>query len=761
MEFDIYFYAIIILAGIAVFDLVVGVSNDAVNFLNSAIGSKVAPRHIILIVASFGIMAGVCFSSGMMEVARKGIFHPQFFTMPELLTLFMAVMIADIIVLDLFNTYGMPTSTTVSIVFELLGAALALSVLKLLMSGEGLAQLDKYINSAKALSIIGGILLSVVVAFTCGMIVQFIARLLFTFDYAKNLRSFGGLWGGLSMACILMFIFLKGAKGATFIPAELSALIKNNLTSVFLGVFATCALVLQGLVSVFKVNIFKPIVLFGTFSLALAFAANDLVNFIGVPVAGYHAYSVAQVAADPLTIGMDGLAGKVPSSWGLILFAGAVMVLALWFSRKAWGVTETEVSLSSHNDEDERFESIALSRGIVRSLTYSSDAIVKLIPRPIRKIVRRRFDRRSVHQDVLTENAPPFDLLRASTNLMVASIVISFATSLKLPLSTTYVTFMVAMGTSLADRAWGRETAVYRVSGVLTVIGGWFMTAILASFIAAVFCTVMFFTSAVGALALLALAGYILYKTHAVHRSQAEKREQDQIYNLKKITDASESVNITFSQAAYLVERIRENVRGSLSALCTNNRPELKIYYKFRLEIRAYANIIAANTFKSMRLLHIKSLAKETDYPMIISCLQALGDSYRDITRRSYQHVRDSHKGLLSVQMKELAKVEAQLYEILSEVQKHLERSGTVDLESLEQKHSEIKELVDQLTVLQNKRIHERSSKTRLSILYFALMGDMLRMARQSLRLLEIFEDALLVTGESDTVTLVAEARTS
>ena len=512
MEQNIFFAVVLILAGIAVLDLIVGVSNDAVNFLNSAIGSAVATRRTILIVASLGLLAGVLFSSGLMEVARKGIFNPQFFTMPELMMLFGAVMIADVLILDFFNSHGLPTSTTVSIVFELLGAAVVLSLIKIILTGGEFSDLAGYINSAKALTIIGGIFLSILVAFAAGALIQFVARLLFTFKIEKSLVLFGGLWGGLCMASIALFILLKGAKGATFITPEVSATIKTNLPELFFSVFVVSGLLFQVLLSVFRVNILKPIVLIGTFSLALAFAANDLVNFIGVPVASFHAYSAAYATESPLTVSMDMLSKKVPSSNGLLLLSGLIMMLGLWLSRKARSVTQTELRLSSQAKENERFEPFVLSRVLVSVFSTLSRVTLLFIPNSVLRFVDRRYSKQGVPTSML-----PFDLVRASTNLMVASVLISFATSLKLPLSTTYVTFMVAMGTSFADRAWENNSAAHRVAGVLMVIGGWFVTALVAFSLAGLFVTIIYFGGIVAGALLLAFAGVTLFKTRRIH----------------------------------------------------------------------------------------------------------------------------------------------------------------------------------------------------------------------------------------------------
>jgi len=411
MPTEFFVVAIVILIAFAAFDLMVGVSNDAVNFLNSAIGSKVAPIHIIMFIASLGILAGVTFSGGMMEVARKGIFHPQFFTMPEMLTIFLAVMLTDIILLDLFNTFGLPTSTTVSIVFELLGGAVAVSVLKIVSESGSISSLGEYINTAKAMMIIFGILLSVIVAFTFGAIIQFFTRLFFSFDYVPRLKYLGGLWGGVAMSSIFYFILVKGSKGATFLTPETADYIKNNSWSI----------------------------IFWAFALAMAFAANDLVNFIGVPLAGLASYNAAMVSDSPLTLSMGVLAKKVPTDTYLLLFAGGIMVATLWLSKKSRTVTQTELSLGQQDEGTERFESIWVARVMVRIWLNMLDTIKPFIPQLIRNGISKRMDPKNA--PLKSEDGTSFDLMRASVNLMVASGCISYATSQKLPLSMYFMGF--------------------------------------------------------------------------------------------------------------------------------------------------------------------------------------------------------------------------------------------------------------------------------------------------------------------------------
>jgi len=415
-------FAIVVLFALAISDLIVGVSNDAVNFLNSSIGSRVAPRTVIMVIASLGMLAGVMFSSGMMEVARKGIFHPQFFTMPELMTIFLAVMLTDIILLDLYNTFGLPTSTTVSIVFELLGAAVAVSLLKISQAGAPFREVVNYINTGKALAIIFGILLSVVVAFVVGALVQIATRLLFTFDYERRLKRYGALWGGAALASIIYFILIKGAKGASFITPETLAWIKGHSGLILLASFAFFTVLLQLLMILTRVHVLKVVVLVGTFALAMAFAANDLVNFIGVPLAGLAAYSEAGAAADPMTVTMEALQQPVQSNTVFLLIAGLIMVVTLWLSRKARTVTRTEVRLGRQEEGYERFESTALSRAVVRLVSSVVETGGRLAPSAIRRWANGRLDRSEFRPPPAADGTvPSFDLVRAAVNLMVAS----------------------------------------------------------------------------------------------------------------------------------------------------------------------------------------------------------------------------------------------------------------------------------------------------------------------------------------------------
>ncbi len=726
----------------AVVDLVVGVSNDAVNFLNSSIGSKAAPFSIIMVVASLGIFAGVTFSGGMMEVARKGIFHPSFFTMPDLLTIFLAVMMTDILLLDLFNTHGLPTSTTVSIVFELLGAAVALSVIKINASPDNNMALWDYINTAKAITIVGGILLSIIVAFISGAVAQFISRMIFTFDYTRRLKRYGALWGGVAMTAITFFILVKGAKGTTFMSAETVNWINKNSLTIMAGLFIASAIIFQILISFFKVNILKPIVLIGTFALAMAFAANDLVNFIGVPLAGLNAFQSAIASSNPLHVTMEALNHKVHSQTYIMLLAGLVMVITLCVSKKARSVTETEIRLGQQDEGTEKFESIWLSRRIVSLFDSLLETVSSAAPETLKKIIVRRLSPAGEAGVVSTAEKPCFDLLRASVNLMVASAVVSFATSMKLPLSTTYVTFMVAMGTSFSDQAWGRESAVYRVTGVLTVIGGWFMTAFIAFIVAFIFANILSYLKIPGFFILAVFAVYMIRKNHRTHKQHEKNKKDMKIYNLHDVKDFHESVSQTFDHLAFLLMEIRKSLDIVFDALFDEDLDRLR---QERMQTRHFqksTNIIIANIFKVLRLLSKEDDKVSYNYYQIIRRLQKLTDGHRDIVIRASMHVGNHHKGLLNEQILELKEIKKVFLNNFLLVETSFRNKEIVDCQDAVEQFLYLRELVDDYNENQIERIRNDSSKTRLSILFYAISGNCVMMAKQNVKLLDIFNES-------------------
>lgn len=740
---ELYIGAILILAALAISDLIVGVSNDAVNFLNSSIGSKVAPRHVIMIIASLGMLAGVTFSKGMMEVARKGIFHPELFNMPELMMIFLAVMLTDVLLLDLYNTFGLPTSTTVSIVFELLGAAVAVSLVKISQAGEGFSSLINYINTAKALAIISGILLSVAVAFICGAVFQFLSRLLFTFQFAKRLKRYGGIWGGLALSIIIYFILIKGAKGSAIITPETLTWIKSNTGLLLLFSFLICAFILQVMLLFTKINILKPIVLIGTFALAMAFAANDLVNFIGVPLAGLNSYQVAQATADPLTTPMTALQKAVPSNIHFLLLAGIIMAVTLWFSRKARTVTATEINLGRQAEGVERFGSTFISRTVVRMFTSLADGTRKIVPKSWLKRLENRFDISKAEVPVTAEtDAPSFDLVRASVNLMVASAIISMATSMKLPLSTTYVTFMVAMGSSFSDRAWGRDSAVYRVTGVFTVIGGWFLTAFMAFTFAAIFAFAIFYLRAAGAIAIMALGGFFILRNHRLHKKRAQDIQASEIFNLKKVKDGKYAISTTFEHAGYFLKEVARVLSDAYEGLATQDRTVLKKVKKESKKIQGWANIIVANVFKTLRLLQKEDPGYTGKYAQAVSVLQEIAECQRDAVRRAHSHVDNNHKPMLPVQLAELKQILDVVVKVLQETASAMMDKEVANCKAIG-KHKETMALLGEKSdENQVKRIQDETSKTRLSILFYGIIRDSNLVVEQTLNLLNIFRDS-------------------
>jgi phosphate/sulfate permease len=740
MEF--YIFAVAILFTIALMDLIVGVSNDAVNFLNSSVGSAVASRRMILMIASLGILAGVTFSSGMMEVARKGIFAPRFFTMSELMVIFLAVMITDIVLLDMFNTFGLPTSTTVSIIFELLGAAIAVSLMKMFQTGQSFLALAEYINTGRVLAIISGILLSVAIAFVCGAVAQFLTRILFTFNYQKKLKRYGGLWGGLSLTMITFFMVIKGARGASFITAPMLEWIEANTLTLLVGGFILFSLLFQALLLFTRINILKPIVLAGTFALAMAFAANDLVNFIGVPLAGLHAYLVAMASATPLTISMEALEAPVHTNTMILLAAGGVMVATLWLSRKAHTVTKTEVSLGRQEEGLERFDSTQLSRIIVRMVLRPLDAIPTIFPAGVRRWVRKRFDAAG-HRPAPGYNGiiPEFDLLRASVNLMVASALVAWATSMRLPLSTTYVTFMVAMGTSLADRAWGRESAVYRVTGVLTVIGGWFFTALMAFTVALFFALTMGYFKSIGLLLLLILAGYVIFRNLKVYTRREKASKNLEMLDMKLVTDAEYAVRTSFEHSGRFLSAVRMDLETCFDGILTQNRRQLKQLRRETSYIQKWSNTIVANIFKTLRLLNRRDLQSADRYSYVIAALQEIAESLRDVILRCHVHTANQHAGLLPEQKKELQNVRKSVDALLAETAHILLNRQAFEYREVAAHFVQLQEFVRECDKHQIGRIRSGASKTRLSILFYGINNSCLKIGEHTLHLLTIFNE--------------------
>lgn len=722
---ELFFVIVVLLFFLAITDLIVGVSNDAVNFLNSAIGSKVASRNTIMIVASIGIVIGATFASGMMEVARKGIFNPQFFSFSEVMFIFLAVMLTDIILLDLFNTFGLPTSTTVSIVFELLGASVAMAIIKITGNGEGLSALSTYINSSSALTIILGIFLSVGVAFTIGALIQYLTRLLFTFNYEKRIRWVGVVWSGIALAAIAYFLLIKGLKGASFIPAGFKAWTAEN-TLLLLIISAAITTLLSFVLHILKINILRMVVLAGTFSLAMAFAGNDLVNFIGVPLAGFESYNAwSGSGSDPDSFMMTILASKYPAKTYMLLIAGAIMVITLWLSRKAQSVTETEVNLGRQSEGLERFRSNKLSRGIVRLGNRLARRTGKALSGQWQKKIEASFEplayrprKGEKHYD-----PPAFDLVRASVNLTVASILIAIATSYKLPLSTTYVSFMVAMGTSLSDRAWGRDSAVYRVAGVLNVIGGWFMTAFSAFTVAGLFAWLLFKFEgwAVGGLLIVALA--FIINTFFYHR-RAEKKKQ-RIRDAQRQAGDMPAEEVILSTADNISEElnvIRDGYLLTIEGLRDEDLKKLNQAKEVMQRLQTNNEEFKYTFYGSIRRIKEKSAEGSRTFLLAYDLEQDIVQSATFIVDSAHQHVNDVLLPLTDEQNQAMGKV----YQMVND---YLDRSSTMirsrnfdDFEQLIADKAPVFDQIEALLARQAEGIKGETYSARNSILFFSLL---------------------------------------
>jgi len=737
------YYLIIVgvLFVLAISDLIVGVSNDAVNFLNSAIGSKVAKRHWILLVASAGVLVGSVFSSGMMEVARKGVFYPQNFFFNEMMIIFLAVMITDVIVLDFFNTYGMPTSTTVSLVFELLGSAVAVSIYKIMgTEGETIAHLGKYINSGKALAIISGILSSVVVAFVVGMVVQYIARLLFSFNYQKNIKYVGSIWGGFAMTAITYFIVVKGLKGSSLASTDVLAYVKSHTSSIMLYSFIGWTLLLQLLHVLLKFNPLRFIVLTGTFALALAFAGNDLVNFIGVSMAGLKAYQIHLANPDiaPDALRMTDFAGKVSTNSIYLLIAGFVMIITLWLSRKARKVTETSVDLARQDVGIERFGSTQFSRIIVRIARRFAMMVDKITPAFIRKFVSKQFDTSKAPKYSNPKEAPAFDLVRASVNLVMASILISFATSLKLPLSTTYVTFMVAMGTSLSDKAWGRESAVYRITGVITVIAGWFFTAFITFTIAFLIATALYYGKIPAFIILILVAFGLIIKSNFLNRKKEKTEELDE-----EINDQSIVIKCSNDLRKYLKDSIKVFNR-TVDGLTTENRKLLKEVNQEVSDLNMEAKNMKYNVFNVLKQLEADSIETGHYYVQVIDYLRELAHSLEFISNPSLQHVENQHKGLTLEQANELKSLSVQLSGLFDDILAMIKNNDYTSVPDAIEKQQEILNNLNKIRKKQVKRIKRGETGTRNSVLYLGLLNEIKNLLLHTINILKSQRDFIL-----------------
>lgn len=747
---EIYLILVVVLFALAISDLIVGVSNDAVNFLNSAVGSKAAPKWLIFGVASLGVVVGATFSSGMMEVARKGIFNPDMFVFSEIIIIFLAVMITDVILLDMFNTFGMPTSTTVSIVFELLGSAVAVSAVKIKNLALPSSAMGDYINSEKALLIIAGILLSVVIAFTVGAIIQWITRLLFSFKYNKRFSRFGSIYGGLAIAIITYFMIIKGAKGASFMSESTVAFINHNMLIIMVASFFGWTFLLQILRWLFKIDILKIIVLVGTFALAMAFAGNDLVNFIGVPLAGFEsfkAWAASGVAADGFT--MEMLSGKVKTPTSLLLIAGLIMVVTLILSRKAQSVVKTSIDLSRQNEGNERFGSSALSRMLVRSSVRFSEISKIIIPERISQSIQKQFEPLPENENISIADRPAFDKLRAASNLIVASILISIGTSLTLPLSTTYVTFMVAMGTSLADRAWGRESAVFRISGVFAVIGGWFLTAMIAFAVSYVVARLLVWGGFYAIFAMAVIAIVIIIRTQIAFRNKSKKEKEeddepiDQNINttvvLEKCNNNTVKAIINTSKAYFLC----------FEGFFGNDRQQLKLARKENESFNNKAKKLKNNVYKNIYKLQKDSVDTGHFYVQVVDYLREMAHSLNFIIEPVYNHFENKHKPFDKDQINDFTVFHSELNEFFNYALHMLKEKQFEKIDDLIKKRDLLLLQLKELEKAQIKRIKSKSVSTRNSMLYFKIISETKNLLLHLINVIKAQRDFILETDEA------------
>jgi phosphate/sulfate permease len=740
---DIYILMLVALAALAIIDLVVGVSNDAVNFLNSAIGSKAISIKWILIIASAGVAIGAITSSGMMEVARKGIFNPAEFYFDEIMYIFMAVMITDILLLDVFNSLGMPTSTTVSIVFELLGAAVAMALIKIANNdAETLANIGKYINSEKALLIISGILLSVFIAFTVGAIVQFISRLIYSFHFEQRKSYVNALFGGFAITAITYFIFVKGLKGTPFY-GNVKHLIEGRTHEIILYGFIFWTLLSQLLITLFRVNILKFIIIIGTFSLAMAFAGNDLVNFVGVPIAAWNSYqewTISGVAANEFSMGV--LAEKVPSNPWLLLMAGMIMVVTLWFSKKAQSVIETGINLSRQGDGYEKFQPNAVSRTVVRGAIIASENISKIIPVRTLKWVDSKFQKPVVKLPKDKEyQLPAFDLVRASVNLFVAGILISIGTSLKLPLSTTYVTFMVAMGTSLADRAWGRESAVYRVAGVFNVIGGWFLTALSAFTVAAIFAYIIYLGEIVSVAILLIVVLFLLGRSSIKHTRKAKEKKEKRYMERAELITINEVITESSDHIAEVVKRVNKLFTNVVEDLAAHDLNKLSKTDKHVKKLNKEVNELKEDVFYFIKSLDDASVKASRFYILVLGYLQDITQSIEYISTTSYKHVNNNHKNLKSTSISDLKEINEKLNKLFNQIEGDFTARNFSNLNEIIDAKQEIFDRVSQSIDKQIARIRTEESSPKNSTLYFGILLETKDLIAALMSLLQLYQE--------------------
>lgn len=742
----IYIIALIVLIAFAVLDLMVGVANDAVNFLNSAVGSKAASRKIIYTVATIGILVGVLTSNGMMEVARNGVFHPGLYSFGDVMMLFLAVVLTDVIMLDIFNSLGLPTSTTVSLIFELLGASVCIALFKISHNPAlNITNMSEYINGGKALGMISGILVSVVIAFVTGSVVMYIARLLFSFNYTKKIKSAGAIWCGFALTAITYFALFKGLKGTPVIPDSIFNYVDAHLW-MCLGLLFVFWAALMYLLACLKVKILNIAVLAGTFALALAFAGNDLVNFIGVSVAGYDSYTTASAAINSGMSGaaagssllMGSLAEPVKANPLMLLTAGIIMAVTIWTSKKARHVTDTEVNLARQDEGVEKFGSTSVSRAIVRISMDINSALKFALPAGLLRAINRRFQHPTDYQtasfsaDNSDASAASFDILRASVNLTMSALLIVSATSLKLPLSTTYVTFMVAMGSSLADRAWGRESAVYRITGVLTVISGWFLTALIAFVVAFCVAEALMVGKLVAVIVLTLLACWLLYRSHFKHNGKESVALAETVRDekLSVVDKCSKGISDTISQIEFVYSQ-------ALDGAFNENRHLLKEMLHRSAALYHSASDLKNNVVDTLILFNKNNVETGHYYVQVVDYMDEVTKSAYQLTKAAYDHINNNHEGLSGEQVADLKEMNDKLSIVFRKVSSMLSKNQFDNIDEVIALGDNIFETQAEAIKRQIQRNKENKNTVRSSALYFNIIAEVKIMVLQLRNLLK------------------------
>ncbi|WP_370789436.1 inorganic phosphate transporter [Bacteroides nordii] len=736
----IYLCIVIFLFVLAVFDLMVGVSNDAVNFLNSAIGAKAASFKTVLFIAGIGIFIGASLSNGMMDIARHGIYQPEHFYFAEIMCILLAVMLTDVVLLDVFNSMGMPTSTTVSMVFELLGGTFALALIK--VHNNDMLGLGDLINTDKALSVIMAIFVSVAIAFFFGMLVQWLARIVFTFNYKKKMKYSIALFGGIATTTIIYFMLIKGLKDSSFMTSEAKQWVQDN-TAMLIGCFFVFFTLLMQILHWLKVNIFKVVVLLGTFALALAFAGNDLVNFIGVPLAGYSSfidYTTNGMAAGPNDFLMSSLLGPAKTPWYFLIGAGAIMVYALCTSKKAHNVIKTSVDLSRQDEGEETFGSTPIARTLVRISMTLANGVSEIVPEGTKKWINTRFRK----DEAIIADGAAFDLVRASINLVLAGLLIALGTSLKLPLSTTYVTFMVAMGTSLADRAWGRDSAVYRITGVLSVIGGWFLTAGAAFTICFFVAMIIYFGGTIAIIALIALAVLSLIRSQVIYKKKKEKEKGNEtLKQLMQTSNSDEALQLmrqhTREELGKVLEYAETNFELTVTSFLHENLRGLRRSMgSTKFEKQLIKQMKRTGTVAMCKLDNNTVLEKGLYYYQGNDFASELVYSIARLCEPCLEHTDNNFNPLDAIQKGEFGDVAEDITYLIQQCRKKLESNDYNDFEEEVRRANDLNAQLSHLKRQELQRIQSQTGSVRVSMIYLTMVQEAQNVVTYTINLMKV-----------------------